>query len=240
MAGKLFIISAPSGSGKSTLVNELRKLVDGLEFSISYTTRPPRGSEINGREYHFVPRKTFEQMIADNAFLEYAQVFGNYYGTACESVAHAAASGKDLILDIDIQGAAQVMLRAPDAVTIFVAPPSPAVLESRLRHRSAAEDRSSRAITPDSVIEQRLAQSRNELQHLWKYKYVLVNDQLESAITQLRSIVFCERQACQPQDETTAAACLTSNPSTRLQHALVEFGLRLPGHSGASNLNAGQ
>ena len=113
MAGILFIISAPSGSGKSTLVSELRKQVSGVDFSISWTTRPPRGSEENGREYYFTTREEFERMIAEGMFLEYAEVFGNYYGTARQSLDDARAAGHDLLLDIDVQGAAQVRQRCP-------------------------------------------------------------------------------------------------------------------------------
>ncbi|MBS1820977.1 MAG: guanylate kinase, partial [Acidobacteria bacterium] len=140
MAGILFIISAPSGSGKSTLVNELRKLVEGLDFSISYTTRAPRGSEENGREYFFTTREEFERMVAAGDFLEWAEVFGNYYGTAVSALRHAKDLGKDLLLDIDVQGAVQMMKKTPEAVSIFILPPSPQVLEKRLRNRSAAEN----------------------------------------------------------------------------------------------------
>ena len=136
MAGILFIISAPSGSGKSTLVSQLRTLVEGLDFSISYTTRAPRGSEEDGREYHFTTRAEFERMIAAGDFLEWAQVFGNYYGTAVSALDHAEKAGKDLLLDIDVQGAVQVMKKLPEAVSIFIMPPSPQILEMRLRHRS--------------------------------------------------------------------------------------------------------
>ena len=116
MAGILFIISAPSGSGKSTLVSQLRTLVAGIEFSISYTTRAPRGSEEDGREYHFTSRGEFERMAAAGDFLEWAEVFGNYYGTAVSTLQHAKDAGKDLLLDIDVQGAMQVMERMPEAV----------------------------------------------------------------------------------------------------------------------------
>src|SRR5579864_2774497 len=124
MAGILYIISAPSGSGKSTLVNELRTIVPNLEFSISYTTREPRGSEKTGREYYFVSRPEFERMIAENQFLEHAQVFGHYYGTACRFLDDAKNSGKDLLLDIDVQGASQVRSKVNNAVSIFVMPPN--------------------------------------------------------------------------------------------------------------------
>src|SRR5579875_2663570 len=158
MAGILFIISAPSGSGKSTLVSEVRRLVEGLEFSISYTTRKPRGSEEDGREYHFISREQFEQMIAADEFLEWAEVFGNLYGTASSPLDRAREQGKDLLLDIDVQGALQVMRKAPEAVSIFILPPSPQVLELRLRNRSQAE-----GVTQEAVIERRLSQARNEL-----------------------------------------------------------------------------
>ena len=237
MAGKLFIISAPSGSGKSTLVGELRRHVDNLDFSISYTTRAPRGSEQNGREYYFIERAQFEAMIERNAFLEHAQVFGNYYGTACESVDHAKAAGKDLILDIDIQGAKQVLARMPEAVSIFIAPPSPVILESRLRNRSSAEDRTSHVVTPDEVILKRLAQARIEMEQMWNYRFVLINDELEHALSLLRSIVLCERGSCDEAEQRESAACSTLHPSTKLAHVLAQFGLRLPGAPGASSLN---
>jgi guanylate kinase len=176
MAGILFIISAPSGSGKSTLVSQLRTLVEGLDFSISYTTRAPRGSETDGREYHFTTRQEFERMIAEGDFLEWAEVFGNYYGTAVSALAHAKDAGKDLLLDIDVQGAVQVMRKLPEAVSIFILPPSPQVLEMRLRNRSEAEH-----VTSETVIQSRLAEARNELKQMWDYKYALVNDVLDQA-----------------------------------------------------------
>src|SRR5271170_6135390 len=156
MAGILFIISAPSGSGKSTLVSQLRTLVEGLDFSISYTTRPPRGSEEDGREYHFTTRAEFERMIAAGDFLEWAEVFGkDYYGTAVSALDHAKKAEKDLLLDIDVQGAVQVMQKLPEAVSIFIMPPSPEILEMRLRNRSEAEH-----MTSEEVIARRLQQAR--------------------------------------------------------------------------------
>ena len=135
----LFIISAPSGSGKSTLVSQMHSLVEDLRFSVSYTTRAPRGSEQEGREYHFTSRAEFQRMIDHEEFLEWATVFGEYYGTAARSLQEAHAAGKDLLLDIDVQGAAQVRQKIADAVTIFVLPPNPEVLATRLRNRSRAE-----------------------------------------------------------------------------------------------------
>ena len=139
MAGILFIISAPSGSGKSTLVSEVRKQVSGVDFAVSWTTRAPRGSEENGREYHFTTRQEFERMAACGEFLEHAEVFGNLYGTARASLDEALAAGHDLLLDIDVQGAAQVRTAMHEAVGIFVLPPNPKVLRTRLRNRSRAE-----------------------------------------------------------------------------------------------------
>src|SRR6202012_2689060 len=145
MPGIFFIISAPSGSGKSTLVSQLRTLVEGLDFSISYTTRAPRGSEGDGRAYHFTTGAEFERMIAAEDFLEWAEVFGkDYYGTALSALAHAKDAGKDLLLDIDVQGAMQVMKKTPQAVSIFVLPPSPEILEMRLRRRSESEEAASK------------------------------------------------------------------------------------------------
>jgi len=224
VADKLFIISAPSGSGKSTLVNQLRSMVDNLEFSVSYTTRPLRGSEENGREYHFVPRDEFERRIRAGAFIEYAEVFGNYYGTARDAVQHAHAAGKDLILDIDIQGAAQVMARVPEAVGIFILPPSLDVLEKRLRNRSASEK-----VTSEEVIERRLKEARREVERIWEYRYALVNDILEDAVAELKAIVEFERGGASPATTALAAGCSTKEPSPRLVHALKAFGIGLPG-----------
>jgi guanylate kinase len=133
----VYIVSAPSGSGKSTLVAELLKTVDGLDFSISYTTRPPRRTEQNRKEYFFVPRETFEAMVADDEFLEHADVFGNYYGTARRFLREAEVHGNDLLLDIDVQGAEQIQRKIPAAVSIFILPPDWQTLESRLRNRGS-------------------------------------------------------------------------------------------------------
>ena len=217
MAGILFIISAPSGSGKSTLVSQLRTLVEGLDFSISYTTRAPRGSEEDGREYHFTTREEFERMIAAGAFLEWAEVFGNYYGTATSALQHAKDAGKDLLLDIDVQGAVQVMKKSPDAVSIFILPPSPQVLEMRLRSRSEAEH-----VTSEAVIERRLSQARNELKQIWDYKYALVNDVLDQAVIEMRAIVLCER-GVRDGVQAVASSCRTDAMSPKLKAALSTF-----------------
>ena len=201
MAGILFIISAPSGSGKSTLVAQVRTLVEGLEFSISYTTRVPRGSESDGQEYYFTSRENFERMIAAGEFLEWAEVFGNYYGTAKRFLREAAARGHDLLLDIDVQGAAQVKSKAPEAVSIFVLPPSRQELERRLRRRAEADDDlqrqlmgdSARLFNTESIIQRRLQTASREIENFGQYDYILVNDRLEESIDILKSIVEAER-----------------------------------------------
>jgi guanylate kinase len=225
MAGILFIISAPSGSGKSTLVGEVRRLVPGLEFSISYTTRMPRGSEENGREYYFTDKATFERMVAADEFLEYATVFGNhYYGTAMSALEQAREHGHDLLLDIDVQGALQVMKKLPEAVSIFILPPTPEVLERRLRNRSQAE-----GVADEAEIEKRLAQARKELQRLSDYRYALVNDDLDEAASEMRAIVLAARGAAVGDDAETAKRCLTVERSKRLEAALVSFGVTAMG-----------
>jgi guanylate kinase len=218
MAGILFIISAPSGSGKSTLVGEVRRLVPGLEFSVSYTTREPRGSERNGVEYNFVSKAEFQRMIAQDEFLEHAVVFGdNYYGTARSALTQAQQAGHDLLLDIDVQGALQVMQRAQEAVSIFILPPNPDVLEQRLRHRSQAEN-----VTDEEVIQKRLRQARRELERVGSYRYALVNDVLEQAVTEMRAIVLHAR-GVGGEETAIAAGCETVAHSQRLQAALASF-----------------
>jgi guanylate kinase len=220
MAGILFIVSAPSGSGKSTLVGETRRLVQGLEFSISWTTREPRGSEEDGREYHFTTRAAFEAMVGKGEFLEWAEVFGNYYGTAVAALDHAREQGKDLLLDIDVQGAVQVMEKMPEAVSIFILPPSPEVLEMRLRNRSQAE-----GVAEESVIARRLSQARTELERLGDYKFALVNDVLDQAASAMRAIVLSARGVADAETRALAAQCRTSARSERLQRALASFGV---------------
>jgi guanylate kinase len=180
----VFIISAPSGSGKSTLVARLINEVRDLMFSISYTTRKPRGSEKDGQSYRFVSREAFEGMIARNEFLEWAQVFGNYYGTHRGILEEARAKGKDLVLDIDVQGARQLVVTVPEAVTVFILAPSKQILEQRLRARG--EDR-------DEVIERRLKEAAEEIRNYDAYDYVLINRDLEESVDVLCAIVRAER-----------------------------------------------
>jgi guanylate kinase len=230
----LFLISAPSGSGKSTLVNRIRSLVKGLEFSVSYTTRAPRGSEREGQEYHYVTREQFQRMIDAGEFLEWAIVFGRYYGTAARSLADARANGKDLLLDIDVQGAAQVREKVPDAVTIFVLPPNPEALSTRLHSRSIAEG-------TDSVeeIDKRLARAREEIENYREYSYILVNDSLDDAVHGLVAIIVAERAKRQrgTVDGKTARmieiaeSCRQSEAGDRLRPVLSAFGLLDAAHA---------
>lgn len=180
----VFIVSAPSGSGKSTLVARLLTEVRDLMFSISYTTRKPRGSEKDGQSYRFVSREDFECMVARGEFLEWAQVFGNYYGTHRGILEEARAKGKDLVLDIDVQGARQLVVKIPEAVTIFILAPSRQVLEQRLRARG--EDR-------DEIIERRLKEAAEEIRNYDVYDYVLINSDLEESAAVLGAIVRAER-----------------------------------------------
>jgi guanylate kinase len=227
MSAILFIVSAPSGSGKSTLVNEVRKSVPNLDFSISYTTRSPRGSEQNGREYYFVSRQEFERMIAEGEFLEHAEVFGNYYGTARRFLREAGSRDHDLLLDIDVQGAAQVKQKVPDAVSIFILPPSKSELERRLHRRSQAEGN-----VQEEVIQRRLQTATREIENFPKYSYILVNDRLEESIDQLEAILMSERAAHRgesPADlmkmRSQAEACRTANAYARLKPILDSFQL---------------
>lgn len=226
MSGILYIISAPSGSGKTTLVNELRQYVPHLEFSVSFTTRPPRGSEQDGREYHFISRGEFENMIAGDEFLEYALVFGNYYGTARSVLRQAKESGNDLLLDIDVQGERQVKQKMPEAVSIFVLPPSRKELESRLRKRSLSEH-----VHAEEVIRRRLDTARREIEKYINYDYILINDRLEQSVDRLQAIVLGERirrsgkPPC-PEEKRyleTAEKCLKSRMENEIKSILGSF-----------------
>jgi len=180
----VFIISAPSGSGKSTLVGRLLASVPDLMFSISHTTRQPRGHEVDGLNYHFVSRPEFEAMLGRDEFLESAQVFGNYYGTHRGILEKAQSQGKDLVLDIDVQGARQLKSRIPEAVTIFILAPSRQILEERLRARG--ED-------SDEVIARRLRDAAEEIRRYDQYDYVLINRDLAESDAVLHGIVRAER-----------------------------------------------
>ncbi|MGH9549354.1 MAG: guanylate kinase [Terriglobales bacterium] len=222
----VYIISAPSGSGKSTLVDGVRQIVPSLKFSISYTTRAHRGDEQDGREYFFVSRAEFEEMIRKDEFLEYASVFGNYYGTARRFLREAKEEEKDLLLDIDVQGAAQITSKIPEAVSIFVLPPNRQELEKRLRTRS---------LDAEEVIHRRLVTASREIENYEKYDYILVNDRLDESIDALKSILLAERlkrseaqgQKQRSADDTDLMAkaerCRLKNVRERLQPILASF-----------------
>jgi guanylate kinase len=238
VAGILFIISAPSGSGKSTLVSELRKQVSGVDFSISWTTRSPRGSEEHGREYYFTTGPEFDRMLREGMFLEHAEVFGHSYGTARKSLDDARKEGHDLLLDIDVQGAAQVRRALPEAVSIFVLPPDPKQLRTRLRNRSRAEGQ-----VNEAELYRRLSEASKEIESYRDYSYILVNDILDRAVAQLEAIVLAERYYRNSEPIAyrsrrvleVAAACRQSNSQERLKPVLEAFGIIHP--SGQQQLN---
>jgi guanylate kinase len=187
----VFIISAPSGSGKSTLVNGLLTSVANLCFSVSYTTRTPRGREQSGQNYYYISKKEFEERIGRGEFLEHAEVFGHYYGTHRSMLDRAEQEGRDLVLDIDVQGARQLKSRIPDAVSIFILAPSRKILEQRLRDRS--EDR-------DEVIQRRLREAAEEIRSYAAYDYIVVNSEVDEAVATLGSIVRAERARRERQE----------------------------------------
>ncbi len=218
----VYIISAPSGSGKSTLVNELLKSVPDLDFSISYTTRAARGKEQNGKQYYFISRQEFERMIRHDEFLEHADVFGYYYGTARRFLEEAQSKGHDLLLDIDVQGAAQIKPKFASAVSIFVLPPDRKTLELRLIKRGEDDSR---------VIRRRLDGARGEIENYRKYDYILINDDLQESIANLLALVRSERlrrskkTLSKEEQELVARAerCRLANVAGRVQLILDSF-----------------
>lgn len=183
--GTLFIVAAPSGAGKSTLVNALLEREPDISLSISHTTRPPRPGEQYGRHYFFVERAEFEREVAEGIFLEHAEVHGNFYGTSRRTVQELLQQGRDVLLEIDWQGAAQIRKTKPDCVSVFILPPSRAELERRLRGRGSDSE---------EVIERRLRNSREEIAHAHEFDYILVNDRFEDALEALQAIVRAVRQ----------------------------------------------
>ena len=182
--GILFVVSAPSGTGKTTIVERLVQLVPDLALSRSYTSRVARAGESDGVDYNFVSRPRFEEMAARGEFLEWANVFGNLYGTCAEDVERHLAEGRDLVLVIDVQGARQVRANCKDTVGIFMLPPSFEVLEQRLRGRSKDSEQ---------AMQRRLQTARDEVAAFAEYDYVIVNDELDACVDRLRSIVLAER-----------------------------------------------
>ncbi|TAN02058.1 MAG: guanylate kinase [Rhodanobacteraceae bacterium] len=182
--GTLFIVAAPSGAGKSTLVNALLAREPDLSLSISHTTRAPRPGDVDGVQYHFVDRATFDRMVAHGDFLEHADVFGNCYGTSRSAVEPLLREGRDVLLEIDWQGAAQVRRAMPECVSIFILPPSRAELERRLRARGTDSE---------VTIERRLAASREEISHAGEFDCIVVNDRFDDAVAALQAIVHGAR-----------------------------------------------
>jgi len=189
-SGTLFIVAAPSGAGKSTLVNALLEREPAISLSISHTTRPPRPGEEYGRHYYFVERSEFEREVAEGIFLEHAEVHGNFYGTSRKMVEGLLNQGRDVLLEIDWQGAAQIRKSKPDCVSVFILPPSRTELERRLRGRGSDSA---------EVIERRLRNSRGEIAHAHEFDYIIVNDRFEDALDGLQAIVQAVRQRSQLQ-----------------------------------------
>jgi guanylate kinase len=184
MSGLLFIVSSPSGGGKTSLVKTLLEAEPQLRLSVSYTTRPPRPGEEDGRDYHFVSAAEFERMLEAGEFLESAVIYGNRYGTSQKLIEREQAQGRDVVLEIDWQGAQQIRRVMRQVVSIFILPPSPEVLESRLRARGQDSE---------DVVARRLASAREEISHVSEYEYVIINDDFNRAAQDLRSIIRAER-----------------------------------------------
>jgi guanylate kinase len=203
-SGRLYVVAAPSGAGKTSLVKALMEREPRIQFSVSYTTRPPRPNEIPGRDYHFVGQERFQEMIANHEFLEYAQVFDYCYGTGVRTVQEALSNGEQLLLEIDWQGARQVRSRIPEAISIFILPPSREALEQRLKGRSTDSD---------AVIQRRLRDAAEDLGHWREFDYVVINDQFEQAIEDLQAIVEnrgSHLQAARPEVVQLASGLLDS------------------------------
>jgi len=183
-SGILFIVSAPSGAGKTSLLRELVPADEHLTMSVSHATRPMRPGEEDGRHYHFVSVERFEQLVGEGAFLEHARVFDNYYGTSEAAVREPLSTGRDVVLEIDWQGARQVRRRFPEAVSIFIAPPSIDALRERL---------SGRGQDSEETVERRMADARSELSHYSEYDFLVINDRFDVALGELRAIVTAER-----------------------------------------------
>ena len=183
-AGNLFVVAAPSGAGKTTLVRHLLERDATVHLSISFTTRAPRAGEENGREYHFIDVLTFQKMVAAGEFLEWAEVHGNYYGTLRRTIEEQLHAGRDLVLEIDWQGAQQVRKAFPQAIGIFILPPSLPTLKERLAGRGTDST---------EVIARRFAAARDEMRHVDEFEYVIINDDLQQALANLRSVVAAAR-----------------------------------------------
>ena len=196
MKGNLIIISSPSGGGKGTLIREVLDRVPNIGYSVSLTTRAPRHGEQDGKHYHFVSKDEFEAYKAKGGFLEFAEVHGNYYGTAVEQIQRATDAGNDIVLEIDVQGAASVLEKVPEAVSIFILPPSFEVLRARL---------TARATEGMKDLQLRLTNSRVEVMEYSRFKYAVINDEIETATRKIAAIIVAERQRPDRQDEAIKA-----------------------------------
>ncbi|MDH5601040.1 MAG: guanylate kinase [Gammaproteobacteria bacterium] len=194
--GTLYVISAPSGAGKTSLVKALLEQTPGIGVSVSHTTRAKREGEVDGSDYHFIEKETFLSMVEQGAFLEHAQVFDNYYGTAVANIEEKLNHGEDVILEIDWQGAAQVRKQLPYAVKIFILPPSQAALEERLRGRGQDSD---------EIIARRMRDAQSETSHYSEYDYLVVNDDFDKALIELRSIILARRSRYSAQSQHLSA-----------------------------------
>ncbi|MFO7987809.1 MAG: guanylate kinase [Desulfatiglandaceae bacterium] len=181
MHGLLFVISAPSGGGKSTIVGALRERINGLGYSVSHTSRVPRTNETEGVDYHFVDRNTFKKMVDEGNFVEWAEVYGNLYGTSVSSLNNQVSAGMDVILDVDTQGGANIRKRFKESILIFLVPPSLKVLEARLRARASEEE---------TTLRTRLTQAEKEIRYCTEYDYIVINDDLEKALSEVETIIL--------------------------------------------------
>lgn len=194
VAGRLFVVSAPSGAGKSTICEALLERIPSLKYSVSYTTRSPRGEEKNGRDYHFVSKAEFLAGIQRNSWAEWAEVHGNYYGTSADVIDGFLRKGNDVLLDIDVQGARQILKRYPDSVTIFIMPPSAEILRERLVRRSTD--------SPEA-IERRLKNAETEMAQKGVYRHVIVNDDLNKAVAAVSAVIVSARTAAEEREWTS-------------------------------------
>ena len=189
--GTLFVVSSPSGGGKGTIIRHVLDCVENLSYSVSFTTRAPRPNETHGREYFFISRETFDEMVAAGEFLEWACVHGNFYGTSKQQIIADTASGADIILEVDVQGAAKVRELLMDSVSIFILPPSFDVLKERLIARGT---------DAPAELELRLRRAPDEMREYSSFDYVIINDEVDKAVCQLESIIYAERARCMRQE----------------------------------------